>query len=73
MERQCGRRYLLPILLAVATCHAQTPIITADTPVNTARLHEWLHSGDPRLVAWAATFAMRTHDMAIVDEMPRGP
>ena len=64
------RRCLLPIVLAIASSHAQTPVITADTPVNTAMLQGWLRSGDPRLVAWAATFAMRTHDLAAVDQMP---
>jgi hypothetical protein len=49
---------------------AQEPLITPDTPVNSGVLHNWLHSGDARLVTWAADFARRTHDANIVAEMP---
>lgn len=49
---------------------AQEPFITPDAPVNSTMLHQWLHSGDPRLVAWAADFARRTHDAEILSEMP---
>ena len=33
-------------------------------------LHQWLQSGDPRLIAWAADFARRTHDAAELAELP---
>lgn len=49
---------------------AQSPEITADTPTDTATLHKWLHSGDPRLIAWAADFARRNHDAQITAEIP---
>jgi hypothetical protein len=49
---------------------AQEPLITPETPVDSATLHEWLHSDDPRLVAWAADFARRRHDVKIIAEMP---
>jgi hypothetical protein len=49
---------------------AQEPLITADTPADSATLHEWIHSDDPRLVAWAADFARRRHDAKIIAEMP---
>jgi len=38
--------------------------------VNSDLLRHWLHSGDSRLVAWAADFARRTHDAASISEMP---
>lgn len=60
---------LLSFILA-GTIHAQQPLITPQTPVTTEILHQWLHSGDPRLIAWAADFARRTHDAKIVAEMP---
>lgn len=31
---------------------AQEPLITPETPVDDGVLHQWLHSGDPRLIAW---------------------
>jgi len=49
---------------------AQDPSITPETPVDYGILHQWLHSGDPHLIAWAADFARRTHDAKIVAEMP---
>jgi hypothetical protein len=62
---------LLCFLAATGTLQAQQSlIITTQTPVNTALLHQWLHSGDPRLIAWAADFARRTHDAKIVAEIP---
>ncbi len=38
--------------------------------VSEAVLHQWLHSGDPRLVAWAADFAQTKHDETLTAEMP---
>jgi hypothetical protein len=49
---------------------AQEPVVTPDMPVTTETLHQWLHSGDPRLVTWAADFARRTHNAQILAEMP---
>ena len=31
---------------------------------------QWLHSGDPRLIAWSATLALRNHDLAPIIQMP---
>jgi|HubBroStandDraft_6_1064221.scaffolds.fasta_scaffold01678_10 hypothetical protein len=49
---------------------AQEPLVTPETSVETVILGQWLHSGDPRLIAWAADFTRRTHDTKIVAEMP---
>jgi hypothetical protein len=58
------------ILFAVAgPLPGQETHIAPATAVNYGVLHEWLHSGDPRLIAWAADFALRTHDTRIVAEM----
>ena len=66
------RIFLQALLLVMLTggMQAQEPAITPDTPVSTTMLDEWLHSGDPRLIAWAADFARRNHDAAIVAELP---
>ncbi len=45
-------------------------VITPDSRVDTPTLHAWLHSGDPRLVAWASVLAERTHDAVILSEIP---
>ncbi len=59
------------LLFAVASLLlAQEPLSTPETPVDYGTLHQRLHSNDPRLVAWAADFARRTHDTKIVAEMP---
>ena len=58
------------IVVSARILPAQEPLITPETPVDTVRLDQWLHSGDPRLVAWAASFARRTHETKIVAEMP---
>jgi hypothetical protein len=59
------------ILLAMASAlSAQDPFITSETPVDYGILHQWLHSGEPRLIAWAADFARRRHDAKIAAEMP---
>jgi hypothetical protein len=63
--------YVLLLLLGMsAAAPAQPPLITPETPVDSNILHQWLHSGDPRLIAWAADFARRTHDAQIIAEMP---
>ena len=72
------QRWLLLLVMAVrSAAAAQTPtpappvpVITPDSRVDTPTLHAWLHSGDPRLVAWASVFAERTHDAVIVSEIP---
>jgi hypothetical protein len=59
------------ILFALAaTLHAQQPVVTPETVATTAQLREWLHSGDPRLIAWSATLAAKAHDGIILIEMP---
>lgn len=60
---------LLLLLAMTGTAPAQLPVITSETPVNSNLLQQWFHSGDPRLIAWAADFARRTHDTQIMTEM----
>jgi|GEM_PF-1418535 len=60
----------LTVFIASAVLVAQEPVITPDMSVDSATLHQWLHSKDPRLIAWAATFASKNHDATIVAEMP---
>ena len=57
-------------LIAGSILHAQqpTPAITHDTPASTEQLLQWLHSGDPRLVAWSATLARERNDQAALKE-----
>ena len=67
------RRLWLPSLLLLvltSVLTAQEPHITRDTPVDQNILHSWLHSDDPRLIAWAADFARTTNDTEIIAEMP---
>ncbi len=61
---------LLILLVLSGVGSAQETVITPDTPVNSGLLRQWLHSGDPRLIAWAADFAGRTHDAGVIGEMP---
>jgi len=62
---------ILPLLLLFAgSLTAQQPLITPDTTVDTATLEQWLHSSNPRLIAWAADFTRRKPDSKIVAEMP---
>jgi hypothetical protein len=62
--------FALFLFALAGAVQAQQPLITPETPVDSGILHQWLHSGDPRLIAWAADFARRTHDAKIVAEMP---
>jgi hypothetical protein len=62
--------FVLFLSAMASALHAQEPLITPETRVDYGMLHQWLHSSDPRLIAWAADFARRTHDAKIVDEMP---
>jgi hypothetical protein len=66
------RQWLTLFLLfaVIGLLRAQETVIAPDTPVNDDILHQWLHSGDPRLIAWAADFARRTRDAKIIGEMP---
>jgi hypothetical protein len=66
------RLYLLLLFLIpmAEVISAQEPLITPNSQVNSDTLHQWLHSNDPRLIAWAADFARRTHDAKIISEMP---
>jgi hypothetical protein len=71
ITRMKPRWLALALLVAMSgTILAQQPVITPETPVNSAILQQWLHSGDPRLVAWAADFARRTHDAEVIQQMP---
>ncbi len=60
----------LLLFLMTGTVPAQEPVITSETPVTSSLLQQWFNSGDPRLVAWAADFARRTHDTKVIAEMP---
>jgi len=63
-------RVPLFLLVAVVALSAQEANVTSDTAVDQATLHQWLHSSDPRLIAWAADFARRKHEATILGEMP---
>lgn len=60
--------YMISVIAGVLS--AQEPSITSDTSVDQSTLRQWLHSADPRLIAWGADFARRNHDAALVAEMP---
>jgi hypothetical protein len=65
------RRSILLILFIVASVlHAQDQIITPETRANADTIRRWLHSSDPRLIAWGADFARRDHEATVVTEMP---
>jgi hypothetical protein len=61
---------MLLLLVMAGGLLAQEPVITPQTPVDDGVFHQWLHSGEPRLIAWAATFARVTHNAKIIAEMP---
>jgi hypothetical protein len=61
---------LIPTCAATRALPAQTPEITETTPVSPATLRQWLHGDDPRLIAWAADFAVRTHNQELLTEIP---
>ena len=67
---RCSWSSLLFLLALASRLPAQETLITPETPADTSTLHQWLHSGDPRLIAWAADFARRRHDPNILAEMP---
>jgi hypothetical protein len=60
----------LCLFVLIAVVQAQEPVITPDTLVDSATLHQWLYSNNPRLIAWAADFARRNHDATLVAQMP---
>jgi len=60
----------LVALLLPHTSNAQEPVIAPDTEASDPTLDQWLHSKDPRPIAWAATLARQNHDSKIVAEMP---
>ena len=70
------KRTLLAFALfpLASTLSAQTlsqPIeVTLETPATSAQLAQWMHSGDPRLIAWSATLALRNHDLGPIIQMP---
>lgn len=64
-----SRFVLLVLLFPPSVLQAQMPLITPTMPVDTATLHLWLNSNDPRLVAWAGDFARRNHDKQILAEI----
>ena len=63
-------RSTLLLVVLTAPILAQEPQVTPDTRVDTATLDNWLHSGNPRLIAWAADFARRRHDGKILADIP---
>ncbi|MGD0009131.1 MAG: hypothetical protein ABSE93_11385 [Terriglobia bacterium] len=67
---RCSCLTPLFLLALAAALSAQEPLITPETPIDSGTLHQWLYSGDPRLIAWAADFARRRHDAKILAEMP---
>jgi hypothetical protein len=62
---------VLPLFLLISALQGQpTPRITLDTPATSTQLQQWLHSSDPRLVAWSAALAARDHNDQILAELP---
>jgi hypothetical protein len=61
---------LLFLAFLITPILAQEPKITPDMEVDSPLLHKWLHSGDPRLIAWSADFAHRRHDSQLISEIP---
>src|SRR4051812_14912376 len=67
------KRLRITVALMFFVAHfgeAQQQEITPETPVNTIILGQWLHSSDPRLIAWAADFARTRHDVDVLNDMP---
>jgi hypothetical protein len=69
-------RYVASLFLTAATLlSAQERVITPETPVSSPELQQWLHSSDPRLVAWGAYFAREKDDeqllAVVLDELKR--
>jgi hypothetical protein len=68
------RRCLLPLLTGCllwtgwSDLHAQE--ISHSTPASEAQLQDWLESGNPKLISWAATLARERHDAAFIARLP---
>lgn len=60
----------LVLLAVVGMARAQQVEIVPEMPVDSAVLRQWLHSGEPRLIAWAADFARQRNDAETLAEMP---
>lgn len=67
MAPQAGLLFLVCLITPIV---AQGPKITPDVQVDSSSLHNWLHSADPRLIAWSADFARRRHDSQLISEIP---
>lgn len=63
-------RWALLLISLTAPILAQEPQITPEMNVDSVTLDRWLHSDDPRLIAWAADFARRRHDEKILSQIP---
>ncbi len=48
---------------------AQQPEITPDSSASSDTLSQWLHSGNPRLIAWAADLSQRRHDERVTSQI----
>lgn len=57
------------LLCLIAPAFAQDLQITPDMKVDSATLQSWLHSNNPRLIAWAADFARRRHDEVLLSQI----
>jgi hypothetical protein len=68
--RMAAQASLLFLACLITPIVAQEPKITPDAQVDSSSLHNWLHSADPRLIAWSADFARRRHDSQLISEIP---
>ena len=68
------RRCLLPLLtgclLWTGWADLHTQEISHSAPASEAQLQEWLESGNPKLISWAATLARERHDAAFIARLP---
>lgn len=65
------RAALFLLFCLIPPVYAQNPAISAEMEVAPGTLQAWLHGDDPRLVAWAADFAHRRNDAALLAEIPK--
>jgi hypothetical protein len=63
-------RNILLLLCVAGPALAQDSQITSEMNVDVGTLHNWLHSGDPRLIAWAGDIARQRHNAEILSEIP---
>ena len=59
------------IFVIAGALSAQELGVTSDMPVDQSTLRQWIHSADPRLIAWGADFARSNHDTKLIAEMPQ--